>query len=133
MDASLPRSLSTPFFRAWLKITEGCDNQCSYCLIPSIRGRLRSRDIEDLVVESQNLEKKGVKELTMVAQDLTAYGDDLPGSTLVQLLQGLLDATSIPWIRLMCICIHLVFQKNFFVLPQGVRGFCRIWISRFSM
>lgn len=102
MDASVPRSLSTPFFRAWLKITEGCDNHCSYCMIPSIRGRLRSREIGDLVHEAQMLERQGVKELSLVAQDLTAYGNDLDRATdLVSFLQMLLNKTTIPWIRLM--------------------------------
>lgn len=102
MDASVPRSLSTPFFRAWLKITEGCDNHCSYCMIPSIRGRLRSRESSDLVSETKILEQRGVKELSLVAQDLTAYGDDLDKATdIVSFLRSVLDETTIPWIRLM--------------------------------
>ncbi len=102
MDANVPRSLSTPFFRAWLKITEGCDNRCSYCMIPSIRGRLRSRGIDDIVREAQNLERSGVKELSLVAQDLTAYGLDLYHSrSLERLIGSLLKNTAIPWIRLM--------------------------------
>ncbi len=102
MDAVLPRRLSTPFFRAWLKITEGCDNHCSYCLIPSIRGRLRSRALNDLVFEARQLEAQGVRELSLVAQDLTAYGLDLNGKrNLAGLLRRLLDETSIDWIRLL--------------------------------
>ncbi len=102
MDAALPRSLSTPFFRAWLKITEGCNNHCSYCMIPSIRGRLRSRSIADLVTESRNLEGRGVIELSLIAQDLTAYGNDFnQQGQLVCLLRQLVAETSIPWIRLM--------------------------------
>lgn len=102
MDAALPRSLSTPFFRAWLKITEGCDNHCSYCMIPSIRGRLRSRSIADLVAEARGLEKRGVIELSLIAQDLTAYGNDFNQQVrLTDLLRHLLAETSIPWIRLM--------------------------------
>jgi ribosomal protein S12 methylthiotransferase len=102
MDATLPRSLSTPFFRAWLKITEGCNNHCSYCMIPSIRGRLRSRSIEDLVAEAQSLEQRGVIELSLIAQDLTAFGNDLsPQEPLSTLLTHLLARTTIPWIRLM--------------------------------
>ncbi len=102
MDASVPRSLSTPFFRAWLKITEGCDNHCSYCMIPSIRGRLRSRAIDDLVREALALEQQGVKEISLVAQDLTAYGDDLePRTDLVSFLRALVTRTTVPWIRLM--------------------------------
>jgi ribosomal protein S12 methylthiotransferase len=102
MTAALPRRLSTPFFRAWLKITEGCDNHCSYCLIPSIRGPLRSREIEDLATEADRLEQGGVREITLVAQDLTAYGEDRGGGgQLVSLLEALLSGTSIPWLRLM--------------------------------
>lgn len=77
MDATLPRTLSTPFFRAYMKITEGCDNRCSYCMIPSIRGRLRSRQIADLCDEAALLAQAGVQELSLIAQDLTAYGNDL--------------------------------------------------------
>ncbi|HHO47852.1 MAG TPA: 30S ribosomal protein S12 methylthiotransferase RimO [Desulfobacteraceae bacterium] len=102
MDSSAPRRLSTPFFRSYLKITEGCDNRCSYCMIPSLRGNLRSRTINDLVAEARQLEEKGVRELTLIAQDLTAYGKDLRnGTDLPALLEGLLAATRIPWIRLL--------------------------------
>jgi len=102
MDSSTHRRLSTPFFRAYLKITEGCDNRCSYCMIPAIRGHLRSRSIDDLAAESVKMEGSGVRELTLIAQDLTAYGNDLPdGSNLVKLLQRLLDSTDIPWFRLL--------------------------------
>lgn len=102
MTAALPRRLSTPFFRAWLKITEGCDNHCSYCLIPTIRGPLRSREVDDLVVEADRLGQSGVREITLVAQDLTAFGEDRGGrGHLVSLLEALLSGTSIPWFRLM--------------------------------
>jgi len=102
MNSSLPRKVSTPSHRAYMKITEGCINRCSYCLIPSIRGRLRSRSIPDLITEARRLEAEGVKELTLVAQDLLAYGLDLGKSTnLPVLLRQLLAATAIPWIRLL--------------------------------
>jgi len=102
MDSSLPRIVSTPHSRAWLKITEGCSNRCAYCMIPSIRGGLRSRDIDDLVRESVGLEEQGVKELSLIAQDSTAYGNDLDsGTNIVSLLEGLLARTAIPWIRLL--------------------------------
>ncbi|RUM39640.1 MAG: 30S ribosomal protein S12 methylthiotransferase RimO, partial [Desulfobulbus sp.] len=102
MKSSTPRRLSTPFFQAYLKITEGCDNRCTYCLIPSIRGDLRSRSIEDLVCEAQRLEQEGVRELCLIAQDLTAYGNDLPGDvSLALLLEQLLRETDIPWFRLL--------------------------------
>ena len=102
MDSSLPRIMTTPKASAWLKITEGCNNRCAYCMIPSIRGGLRSRKIEDLVCESVNLEQQGVKELSLIAQDSTAYGDDLGSEvSLVPLVTELLDTTSISWIRLL--------------------------------
>lgn len=102
MNSSSGRRLSTPFFRSYLKITEGCDNRCSYCMIPSIRGDLRSRSIDDLVAEARQLEQSGVRELTLIAQDLTAYGNDLPGmNDLVLLLQALLGQTQLVWLRLL--------------------------------
>lgn len=102
MDSSSARRLSTPSFMAYLKVTEGCDNRCSYCMIPSIRGRLRSRKINDLVAEAQQLQAQGVRELTLIAQDLTAYGNDLDDATLlVALLRELLEHTGIEWIRLL--------------------------------
>jgi ribosomal protein S12 methylthiotransferase len=102
MDSKMPRRLATPFFRAWLKITEGCSNYCSYCMIPSIRGSLRSRMIPDLVMEAIRLERLGVKEITLIAQDLTAFGKERGAeSRLLDLLQAILAQSSIPWIRLM--------------------------------
>ncbi len=102
MDSSLPRKISTPSHRAYLKITEGCNNRCSYCLIPSLRGCLRSRPIPDLLNEAGQLAAAGVKELTLVAQDLTAYGQDLGGTTsLPRLLAALLTGCDIPWLRLL--------------------------------
>lgn len=102
MTSKTPRIISTPPFRAWLKITEGCDNRCSYCMIPAIRGRLRSRSLDDLLDEARQLEKGGVKELSLIAQDLTAYGRDRgDGSRLPSLLDRLLTETAIPWLRLL--------------------------------
>lgn len=102
MDSTLPRRISTPFYRSWLKITEGCNNRCSYCMIPSIRGELRSRTITDLIRETGRLEHQGVRELSLIAQDLTAYGNDLGDSVhLTSLLKALLAESTIPWIRLM--------------------------------
>jgi len=102
MDSSLPRRISTPPHRAYMKITEGCINRCSYCLIPSIRGKLRSRSIRDLIAEARRLDEAGVKELTLIAQDLLAYGLDLEKQTnLMVLLRQLLAETNIPWLRLL--------------------------------
>jgi len=102
MSSTTPRIVSTPGFRAWLKITEGCDNRCSYCMIPTIRGPLRSRSIDDLVFEAQNLQEYGVKELSLIAQDSTAYGNDLgENDNIVHLMEQLLQRTSIEWLRLL--------------------------------
>lgn len=96
------RILTTPAYTAYLKIAEGCDNRCTYCAIPLIRGRLRSRPIEDLVAEAVDLEARGVKELNLIAQDTSRYGLDLYGSyRLADLVRAICAATSIPWIRLL--------------------------------
>ena len=96
------RILTTPDYYAYLKIAEGCDNRCTYCAIPSIRGRFRSRPMEDLIAEAKQLESLGVKELTVVAQDITRYGMDLYGKySLAELLHKITEETSIPWIRLL--------------------------------
>ncbi len=103
MSNDSPRVISTPFFRSWLKITEGCSNNCSYCMIPSIRGPLRSRAVDDLVNESLRLQEHGVKELSIIAQDTTAFGDDANSHSenLVNLLSQLLGKTDIPWLRVL--------------------------------
>lgn len=96
------RVLTTPDYSAYLKIAEGCDNRCSYCAIPYIRGRFRSRPMEDLVAEAKQMEALGVKELTIIAQDITRYGKDLYGDyKLAELLRRITAETSIPWIRLL--------------------------------
>ena len=96
------RVLTTPEFYSYLKIGEGCDNCCTYCAIPSIRGRFRSRPMEELVQEAKDLAALGVKELNIVAQDVTRYGQDLYGSyKLHELLRRITEETDIPWIRLL--------------------------------
>lgn len=96
------RVVTTPDGWAYLKIAEGCDNCCSYCAIPSIRGHFRSRPMEELVAEAKGMEELGVKELTLVAQDTSRYGYDFDGSYhLAELIRAITDATNIPWIRLL--------------------------------
>ena len=96
------RVLTTPEYYSYLKIGEGCDNCCTYCAIPSIRGRFRSRPMEDLIAEAKDLEALGVRELNIVAQDVTRYGQDLYGDyKLHELLHRITEETSIPWIRLL--------------------------------
>ena len=96
------RVLTTPEYTAYLKIAEGCDNRCAYCAIPAIRGKFRSRPMEDLIAEAKQLESLGVKELVIVAQDTSRYGLDLYGRyALAELLRKLSEETSIPWMRLL--------------------------------
>ena len=96
------RIITTEPHTAYLKIAEGCDNLCTYCAIPMIRGKLRSRAIEDIVAEARDLEAMGVKEINLIAQDTTRYGLDLYGEyALARLVRALTDETSIPWIRLL--------------------------------
>ncbi len=94
------RMLTTPKYMAYLKVAEGCDNCCTYCAIPAIRGKFRSRTIESIVAEAETLAKKGVKELIVVAQDTTRYGSDLYGKPqLAKLLKELCKVEGIEWIR----------------------------------
>lgn len=96
------RIVTTPDYAAYIKIAEGCDNRCTYCAIPYIRGRFRSRPMEDIIKEAKELEAIGVKELCVVAQDTTRYGLDIYGSySLARLLREITAATQIPWIRVL--------------------------------
>ena len=96
------RLVTTPEYTAYLKIAEGCDNRCTYCASPSIRGRLRSRKIEEIVAEAKDLEKIGVMELNLIAQDTSRYGLDLYGRyALAELVCAITRETTIPWIRLL--------------------------------
>lgn len=98
----LPRRISTFGASAYLKIAEGCDNRCSYCIIPTLRGRYRSRRMEDILEEARMLAKSGVKELNIIAQDITRYGTDLYGRhRLSELLKELAAIEGIEWIRLL--------------------------------
>ncbi|MCG9968176.1 30S ribosomal protein S12 methylthiotransferase RimO [Pelotomaculum terephthalicicum JT] len=101
-DANLPRLTSTPPHTAFLKIAEGCDNCCSYCVIPQIRGPLRSRPVDDIACEAAHLAAGGVKELVLVAQDTTRYGVDLYGKpALVDLLKQLAALDGPVWLRIL--------------------------------
>ena len=94
------RVLTTPAYYAYLKIAEGCDNRCSYCVIPSLRGRYRSRSLEDCLYEARMLAEDGVKELIVVAQDTSRYGIDRYGERkLPELLRALCKIEKLHWIR----------------------------------
>ena len=94
------RMLLTPQHTAFLKIAEGCDNRCAYCVIPSLRGRFRSRSMEALIEEARQLAESGVKELIVVAQDITCYGRDLYGKRMLPELLRRLCELDFAWIRL---------------------------------
>jgi ribosomal protein S12 methylthiotransferase len=101
-DHRTPRIHSSPPGSMYLKVSEGCANFCSYCVIPRIRGRLRSRPISSILKEAKEAASRGVKEINLIAQDITAYGKDRrDGSSLVQLLKGLAKVEGVRWIRLL--------------------------------
>lgn len=102
IDSRFNRAISTPSYVAYLKVADGCDNHCTYCVIPSIRGKLQSKTIEKCVEEAKELVENGVFELVLLAQDLTNYGKDLYGSPkLVELLRELGKIDGLKWIRLL--------------------------------
>ena len=103
------RVLTTPEHYAYIKIAEGCDNHCAYCVIPSLRGRFRSRTMDDILYEARLLADSGVKELIVVAQDTSRYGTDLPGHKrlLPELLVKLCEIEQLEWIR-----IHYVYPDE---------------------
>jgi ribosomal protein S12 methylthiotransferase len=95
-----PRALSTPRHLAYLKISEGCDHRCTFCIIPRLRGDQQSRPIDELVAEAELLAAQGVRELNLIGQDTTGYGTDLPGRpTLADLLEALDRVEGLRWIR----------------------------------
>lgn len=96
------RALSTPSYFAYLKIAEGCDNRCAYCAIPFIRGRYRSRTMENIVEEAEKLAKNGAKELILIAQDTTRYGWDLYGKLMLpELLRRICRIDGVEWVRIL--------------------------------
>ena len=97
-ECTLPRTLLTAPYTAYLKIADGCDNNCTYCAIPKIRGHFRSRSPESIINEAQELAERGVKEIILIAQDTTRYGLDI-GTTLASLLDKLAQIDKIEWIR----------------------------------
>lgn len=103
------RILTTPEHYAYLKIAEGCDNRCAYCIIPYLRGKFRSRTMDDVLYEARLLAANGVKELIVVAQDTSRYGTDLPGHQrlLPELLRKLCEIEELHWIR-----IHYVYPDE---------------------
>ena len=104
----LPRVLSTGNASAYLKIADGCDNKCTYCVIPQLRGKYRSRPMEDILAEANLLAKDGIKELIVIAQDTTRYGYDLYGTEkLSELLTHLSEIEGVRWIR-----VHYMYPES---------------------
>jgi ribosomal protein S12 methylthiotransferase len=99
---SINRFLSTPPYFAYMKIAEGCDNRCTYCTIPSLRGKYRSRTMESLIKEAEGLVMKGVREIILVAQDTALYGRDLYGKSMLhELVKKLSEIEYLEWIRVL--------------------------------
>ena len=107
-DSKTPRRNSMPAWTAYVKISEGCDNKCTFCIIPTLRGLQRSRTINDIVEEAHRLVAAGAVELNLVAQDLTAYGHDLPGKPRLHDLLRALREVPARWIRL-----HYAYPRDF--------------------
>lgn len=101
-DETMPRIHTTPEYSAYVKIADGCNNCCSYCIIPTVRGSFRSRTIESVVAEVHALTDRGVKEINLIAQDTTSYGKDIYGKeNLLGLLQELVKIPALQWVRLL--------------------------------
>jgi ribosomal protein S12 methylthiotransferase len=112
MDAETPRALSGPSYSAYLKVAEGCSNRCSFCTIPAIRGPYRSRSLDDLLREAEWLASRGVRELNLIAQDTTAYGEDIgPTPRLADLLEALAGTGLFPWIRILYAHPHRITER----------------------
>jgi len=107
-DSRTPRRNSMPKWTAYVKISEGCDNKCTFCIIPTLRGLQRSRPIADIVAEANRMVAEGAVELNLVAQDLTAYGHDLPGRPRLHDLLRALGEVPARWIRL-----HYAYPRDF--------------------
>ena len=108
-SATSPRINTFMPHSAYVKVAEGCDQKCTFCIIPKLRGKQRSRSIEDIVLEAQTLANRGVVELNLVAQDLTGYGYDLPEKTrLADLLFALNKVEALSWIR-----THYLYPRPF--------------------
>ncbi|HIA03873.1 MAG TPA: MiaB/RimO family radical SAM methylthiotransferase [Myxococcales bacterium] len=111
-NTDTPRILTTPGYTAYLKIAEGCSQRCTFCIIPKLRGKQRSRPIDDLIAEARVLADQGVKEVNLIAQDLTHYGSDLKdGTELSKLLHGLNGVDGLEWIRLLYCYPHNVTDE----------------------
>lgn len=99
-DENTPRLLATPKYSAYIKIAEGCDHPCSFCIIPQLRGKFRSRRFESVITEAEHLAQQGVREITLIGQDTTCYGEDLGlKDGLALLLERLAQIEELRWVR----------------------------------
>lgn len=124
-DETMARVTTTPFYSAYVKIAEGCSNCCSYCVIPKVRGKFRSRTIESIVIEVKNLVASGVKEVNLIAQDTTSYGRDVYGSPkLTELLKELVKIDGLMWVRLLY-CYPKYFSNELIELIANEPKICK--------
>jgi ribosomal protein S12 methylthiotransferase len=121
--AELPRVRTGDFFSAYLKVSEGCNHKCAFCIIPKIRGAHESRPLDDVVAEARALVDSGAREINLIAQDLTAYGRDLkPTAALAQLLERLDQIAGLRWIRLLYCYPNFVSRE----LLDAVAGLAKV-------
>ena len=124
-DHKTPRVLATPPYTAYIKIAEGCDHTCAFCIIPKLRGPFRSRSIHSIVQEARGLAARGVKEITLVSQDTTGFGADLGiEEGLASLLEALDRVESLNWIRFLYVYPNVVSERLLRVMADGAR-ICR--------
>ncbi|WP_378952478.1 30S ribosomal protein S12 methylthiotransferase RimO [Pelosinus sp. sgz500959] len=124
-NENMPRINTTPFYSAYVKIAEGCSNCCSYCVIPKVRGKFRSRTTESIVAEVKNLVASGVKEINLIAQDTTSYGRDLYGKPqLIELLKELVKIDDLMWVRLLY-CYPKYFSNELIELIATEPKICK--------
>lgn len=124
-DEKMPRITTTPSYSAYIKVADGCNNRCSYCVIPLVRGAYRSRPIESIVAEAKRLTENGVKEINLIAQDTTNYGGDLYGkSRLTDLLKELVKIDKLKWIRILY-CYPKYFTDELIALIASENKICK--------
>ena len=124
-DDKMPRIRTTPDYSAYIKIAEGCDNRCTYCVIPMVRGNYRSRTIEDITAEVKRLASRGVKEVNLIAQDTTNYGHDIYGkSRLTDLLRELVKIEELKWVRILY-CYPKYFTDELIELMANEPKICK--------
>src|SRR5215813_12369020 len=122
---TIPRILTTPSYMAYLKVSEGCDHVCTFCAIPSFRGRFRSRSVADLVAESRRLAEQGVRELVIVSQDTMAYGKDLGvPQGITTLLRELVKIDGLKWVRFLY-CYPNMVSDELVRLVAGEERLCK--------